>query len=256
VLKKLVKNQTFLVYRNSGNENIWYKRYEVPISKGMNILDALFYIQDYYDSSFAFRYACRGAICGSCGMTIDKIPLLACRTQISTIKKAKKPGNLPGFHFGEYKNWDKEKEILIEPLPNMNVIRDLIVDMDPFWKFYREVEPYFTKEWNDISPESLQSPKELNLIERLVYCILCGLCWACPVNSKNFEYLGPAQLAKSDRFIRDSRISKVNQESIISRVSKDDATPACEKYFVCNKVCPKNILPGLAIKDIRDNWIK
>jgi succinate dehydrogenase / fumarate reductase iron-sulfur subunit len=248
-------NQKFLVYRNSGNGSERYERYEVPLSKGMSVLDALFYIQDYYDSTFAFRYACRGAICGSCGISIDKIPMLACRTQVSTVKTAKKPVNLPDVVFGDITDWDQEKEILIEPLSNMTVIKDLVVDMEPFWKFYREVEPYFARDWNDNPPESTQSPKEIRLIERLLYCILCGICWMCPVNATNPNYLGPAQLAKSDRFLRDSRIDHDTQDQILSRVLQNDAVPACEKLFVCNKVCPKAVMPGTAIKDIRDDWI-
>jgi len=249
------EKQKFLVYRNLGNGVVRYERYEIPLTKSMSILDALFYIQDYLDSTFAFRYACRGAICGSCGMTIDKVPMLACRTQVSTVKTTKKPINLPEVIYGDTSDWDQDNEILIEPLPNMTVIKDLIVDMEPFWKFYREVEPYFTKDWNDIAPESSQSPNDMKSIERLVYCILCGICWMCPVNAKNSEYLGPAQLAKSDRFIRDSRVNNEKQEKILSRVLQNDAVPACEKFFVCNRVCPKAVMPGTAIKDIRDQWI-
>ena len=246
----------FLVYRNSGMGEIRYVRYEVPVLRGMSILEALFYIQDHYDSTFAFRYACRGAICGSCGMTVDKVPILACRQQVSTVKKTKKPVNLPEFNFGDHSDWDSENEILIEPLPNMTVLKDLIVDMEPFWKFYREIEPYFTREWKDIAPESAQSPNEMKKIERLVYCILCGVCWACPVTKNNPKYLGPAQLAKAERFISDSRVSKEKQEIIISRILKEDAVPACEKYFVCNRVCPKAVMPGTAIKNVRDKWLE
>ena len=249
------EKQKILVYRNLGEGSVRYERFEVPLSKSMSILDALFYIQDYHDSTFAFRYACRGAICGSCGMMIDKVPMLACRTQVSTVKTAKKPINLPEVVFGDTSDWDQENEILIEPLPNMKVSKDLVVDMEPFWKFYREVEPYFTNDWNDVVPETTQSPKEMKTIERLVYCILCGICWMCPVNARNIDYLGPAQLAKSDRFIRDSRVDSIKQERVVSRVLKDDAVPACEKLFVCNRVCPKGVMPGTAIKDIRDNWI-
>ncbi|MFW9876466.1 MAG: succinate dehydrogenase/fumarate reductase iron-sulfur subunit [Candidatus Thorarchaeota archaeon] len=249
------EKQKFLVYRNSGNGNIYYDKFEVPLSKGMSILEALFYIQDWYDSQLSFRYSCRGAICGSCGITIDKVPLLACRIQVAKVKTSKKPMNLPEFNFGNHPNWDTEAEILIEPLPNMTVLKDLVVDMNPFWRFYKEVEPYFTSELNDIAPESTQSPFQMKKIERLVYCILCGLCWACPINKKNPNYLGPAQLAKADRFIRDSRISDSKKNAVLSRVLKDDAVPACEKYFVCNRVCPKGVMPGTAIKDIRDNWL-
>jgi succinate dehydrogenase / fumarate reductase iron-sulfur subunit len=252
----MAKIQKFLSYRNSGNGNIHYDRFEVRISKRMSILDALFYIQDYFDSTLAFRYACRGAICGSCGVTIDKVPSLACRIQISTVKSAKKPINLPEFNFGELPVWDQENEILIEPLPNMTVLKDMVVDMEPFWKYYRETEPYFNREWKDIAPESGQSPPQMKKIEKLVYCILCGLCWACPVSNKNSNYLGPAQLAKAERFISDSRISKEKQSNIVSRVLKEDAVPACEKFFVCNRVCPKNVMPGTAIKNLRDRWIE
>ena len=252
----MVEKQKFLVYRNSGKEDVHYNRFEVPVPKGMSILEALFYIQDYLDSTLAFRYACRGAICGSCGMTIDKVPLLACRTQISTVKKAKKPIILPEFNFGGLPGWDQESEILIEPLPNMTILKDLVVDMEPFWKFYSEVEPFFNREWKDIAPESAQFPSQMKKIERLIYCILCGLCWACPVSKKNPNYLGPAQLAKAERFISDSRISTGKQDSIVSRVLNDDAVPACEKYFACNRVCPKGVMPGTAIKDIRDKWKK
>ena len=251
----MVKNQKFLIYRNPGNGNVNYERYEVPLKKGMSVLEALFYIQDHYDSTLAFRYACRGAICGSCGMTVDKVPSLACRVQVSKIKTLKKPSNLPEIKFGDLPSWDQKVEILIEPMPNMKVIKDLIVDMEPFWKFYHEIEPYLENEWSDNTPESQQSPSEMKKIERLVYCILCGLCWACPVNRINSNYLGPAQLAKADRFINDSRISAAQQKSILTRVYKEDAVPACQKYFVCNRVCPKNVMPGTAIKDIRDNWM-
>jgi succinate dehydrogenase / fumarate reductase iron-sulfur subunit len=222
----------------------------------MTILDALFYIQDHFDSTLAFRYACRGAICGSCGITIDKVPNLACRVQVKSIKEIKEPLKLPEFKFGEHPGWDSNNEILIEPLPNMKILKDLVVDMDPFWKFYREVEPYFTRVYNDVAPESNQSPNEMKTIERLVYCILCGLCWACPVNTKNSDYLGPAQLAKAERFISDSRLSEDKQKAIISRIIKKDAVPACEKYFVCNRVCPKGVMPGTAINNLRNNWIK
>ena len=245
----------FLVYRNSGDGNTRYERYIVPIFKGISVLEALFYIQDHYDSTLAFRYACRGAICGSCGLTVDKVPMLACRAQVSAVKTAKKPINLPEFNFGNHSDWDKDGEILIEPLPNMNVLKDLVVDMEPFWKFYRETEPYFSRAWNNIAPESKQSPEQIKIIERLVYCILCGLCWSCPVNKKNQNYLGPAQLAKADRFINDSRINKAKQEAIVTRIIKEDAVPACEKFFICNRVCPKDVMPGTAIKDIRDKWI-
>ncbi|MHA2357899.1 MAG: succinate dehydrogenase/fumarate reductase iron-sulfur subunit [Candidatus Heimdallarchaeaceae archaeon] len=252
----MAKLKRFLIYRSEPkNKKSKYERYDIPIRAGMTILDALFYIQDHHDSTLTFRYSCRGAICGSCGLIVDKVPVLACRTQIESFKSSKKPPKLPKFNFGELSDWDKANEILIEPLPNMEVVRDLVVDMKPFWKFYKQVKPYFTKKWKDTAPEKKQKPKDANAIEHLVYCILCGLCWSCPVNAKNKDYLGPAQLAKAYRFITDTRVTKNPRESIIERVKLDDGVPACKQQFVCNRVCPRGVRPGTAIKKIKDKWM-
>jgi succinate dehydrogenase / fumarate reductase iron-sulfur subunit len=252
----MVNFQEFLVFRKKYKEESYYERFKVPLIKGMSVLEALFYIQDHLDSSLAFRFACRGAICGSCGMTIDKFPQLACKTQVLSVKSSKKPPKLPELTFGNVPtDWNEEEEILIEPLPNMKIVKDLVVDMDPFWSFYYEVKPYFTREYNDIQPESLQTPKDARSIEHLVYCILCGICWTCPVNAKNFQYIGPMALAKAFRFIADSRLSDEHRSTIIDRVSDENAVPACEKHYVCNRVCPKNVRPGTAIKDIREDWL-
>ncbi|MHA2248152.1 MAG: succinate dehydrogenase/fumarate reductase iron-sulfur subunit [Candidatus Hodarchaeales archaeon] len=252
----MTSKQKFLIYRKNPNDNNpRYERYEIPIKKRMSVLEALFFIQDNFDLGLAFRYSCRGAICGSCGMTIDKLPQLACKTQVTSIKTARKPSRLPELIFGDLPNWDEENEILVEPLPNMNVIKDLVVDMEPFWEFYEEVKPYFTREWKDSAPESLQAPEEARSIEHLVYCILCGVCWMCPVNATNPQYLGPAAIAKAYRFIADTRFTEEQRSSVVARVSNVDGVPACEKHYVCNRVCPKNVRPGTAIKDIREKYL-
>ncbi len=246
--------QTFLVYRNDGNGSPSYERYTVSVKSGMTILDALFYIQDHFDPSLAFRYACRGAICGSDALTINKWPRLACKTQIAFLKEneREKKKKIPELYFGEVPNWNEETEILIEPLPHMNVVKDLVVDMEPFWKFYREIMPYFDANWVDQAPEKKQTPKDAKSIEHLIYCVLCGACWACPVSAKNKNYLGPAQLAKAERFISDTRLSPEHREKVNSRVMKEDGVPACEKIYTCSRVCPKGVRPGTAIKKLRE----
>jgi succinate dehydrogenase / fumarate reductase iron-sulfur subunit len=247
---------SFLVYRKDiDSDTPHYEHYDVPIFQGMNLLEALFYIQDHLDSTFAFRYSCRGAICGSCGVTVDKIPTLACRSLVATVKTTKKPINIPEYTFGDVpEDWDRENEILVEPLPNMRIVKDLVVDMGPFWRFYREARPYFTRAWNDQPPESEQSFDDARSVEHLIYCILCGICWACPVNSKNPEYFGPAALAKGYRFLSDTRNTEDSRQSILESISQENGAPACEKYFVCNRVCPKLVNPGTAIQDIRKGY--
>jgi succinate dehydrogenase / fumarate reductase iron-sulfur subunit len=189
--------------------------------------------------------------------------MLACKTQISSVNEIIQPiekfirSKNIDFIYGDVPEWDREHEILIEPAPNMRVIKDLVVDLEKFWNHFREIEPFFTREWNYKQPESKQSPEQMERIERYVYCILCGLCWACPVSNKNPNYLGPAQLAKASRFVYDSRIQHEKQNSIVSRVMKEDGVPACERYFICNQVCPKNVMPGTAInQELRKDWSK
>lgn len=247
----MLKEKTFVIFRQKDSNSIpTYERYSVPLTKGMTVLEALFYIQDHLDSSLAFRYSCRGAICGSCALTINKFPQLACKTQVDPIEMIKHP-RVPTLVFGEITDWNPETEILIEPLPNMPILKDLVVDMDTFWKFYKEVKPYFEREIKDTAPESKQSHDDARRIEQLIYCILCGICWTCPVTGKNKNYLGPAALAKSFRFIDDTRLSANHREEILTRVMQVDGVPACDKIFACNAVCPKGVMPGTAIEKIR-----
>ena len=245
------QEKTFIVFRKAPEQDQpKYQRYTIPITPSMTILEALFYIQDHLDTTLAFRYACRGAICGSCGMTINKLPQLACNVQVLSLDQ-KIPQQVPDLVFGDVPNWDKENEILIEPLPNMEIIKDLVVDMAPFWQFYREVKPFFNKKWKDVVPETQQSPKEIKEIERYIFCVLCGICWTCPVSAKNKKYLGPAALAKAHRFHADSRATKGHREEILERSTLEDGISACERIFACNAVCPKGVKPGTAIALIR-----
>ncbi|MEA2070186.1 MAG: succinate dehydrogenase/fumarate reductase iron-sulfur subunit [Asgard group archaeon] len=246
------KKVIFHVYRQKEkNGKNYYDTFEIPVQQGMTVLEGLFYIQDHLDSSLAFRYSCRGAICGSCGMTINKFPQLACKTQILPIEH-KKRKRVPKLTFSKNEpKWNPKKELLIEPLPNMEVIKDLIVDMETFWAFYKKIQPYFSREITDQPPESKQSPEQAQKIEHLVYCILCGLCWTCPVSGKKPQYYGPAALAKGFRFIDDSRLSEKQRKNILDNAMNENGVPLCERIFACNEVCPKNVRPGTAIQKIR-----
>lgn len=162
---------------------------------------------------------------------------------------------MPEYVFSEVpEDWDEETEVLVEPLPNMQVIKDLIVDMDAFWEFYGKAHPYFTRAWNDQPPESIQDPANARFVEHLIYCILCGICWVCPVNAKNPNYFGPAALAKAYRFMSDDRNTDDSRQNILNTVTNGNAVPSCEKFFVCNRVCPKGVNPGTAIQDIRKDY--
>jgi len=250
--RKMHQEQTFVIYRQEDKDSSsHYERYTINVKPGMTVLDALFTIQDQCDPSLAFRYSCRGSICGSCGMTINKFPQLACKTQISRLHENDHP-KFTELRFGAVDNdeWDEDTEILVEPLPNMLVEKDLVVNMDRFWKFYREVKPYFVRSWKDDPPESKQTPEEAHRMEHLIYCIMCGLCWTCPVSAKNKLYLGPAALAKAYRFVIDTRLSEDQKNKILDQANQKNGIPACESVFACNRVCPKGVKPGTAIRDM------
>ncbi len=226
-----------------------YDLYKIQERKGMTILDALFQIQDRMDASLAFRYSCRGAVCGSCAMLINKEPRLACRTQITLIQteslKLKPFPPISEVPSG----WNPEKEILIEPLPNLPILKDLVVDMNRFYQAIQELEL-----WSDsVSGEAprTQSPEDREKIRRYVNCILCAICYgSCPINHENEQYVGPAALAKAYRFNQDSR--SPNPERYLESAKGDHGAPLCDLVMNCVKACPKGVAPGGAIRKMKE----
>lgn len=233
----------FKIKRFDG-ENSKFDLFEVNPEPHMSVLEALFRIQDEEDSTLAFRYSCRGAVCGSCAMMINKKLRLACRTQVSEVAGEKVlsisaygPIAKPEIKMGP--------EILIEPLPNLPLIKDLIVDMKPFFKHYEYVRPWFE---NDPKPgkENKMSQEEVKKVDKYAACILCGLCYgACPVSSRNENYLGPAALAKAWRFYADSRYQ--NGDRMLTRVDIERGVWACNHVYRCVEACPRQVPPTNAI---------
>ncbi|MHA1771768.1 MAG: succinate dehydrogenase/fumarate reductase iron-sulfur subunit [Candidatus Thorarchaeota archaeon] len=241
----------FRVARSRSGEKIsHYDLYKVDVKKGMTVLDALFQIQNYMDPSLSFRYSCRGAVCGSCAMLINKVPRLACRTQIlelaDTEVKLKPFLALTEAPLG----WNPETEVLVEPLPNLPILKDLIVDMAPFFDALKQLELWVVPK-EGTEPRK-QSPEERKLIDRYVNCILCGLCYgSCPVNAEHKEYLGPAALAKSWRFYQDTRIEE--RERYLQAALAPNGAPLCDLVMNCVRVCPKDVAPGGAIRRIKQS---
>jgi succinate dehydrogenase / fumarate reductase iron-sulfur subunit len=228
-----------------------YDVYELDPHPGMTVLEALFYIQDRLDPSLSFRYSCRGAVCGNCAMLINKFPQLACRTQVIELLKGIAYPELDPYHAitgGEM--WDPENEILVEPLPNLPIIKDLVVDMREFFKMYESISPVLKSDDDATEHERLMDPSEVHELEKYTNCILCATCFgACPVSSKDPDFLGPAALAKLFRFISDPRDSGGSDRLEIA----DDRKGwwGCKFHTNCKKVCPKGVPPNLAIGKAR-----
>lgn len=226
-----------------------YDLYKVETRKGLTVLDALFQIQDRMDPSLSFRYSCRGAVCGSCAMLINGEPRLACRMQIASVFSADlKLKPFPALQSNP-QGWNPETEILVEPLPNLPILKDLVVDMT---RFYETLERM--KLWADPSDDEhgrIQLPEERGRIDRLVNCILCAICYgSCPVNAEKEEYVGPASLAKAWRFHEDTRTP--NPKRYLMVAQKENGAPLCELVMNCVKACPKDVAPGGAIRKIKD----
>jgi len=227
----------FKIKRYDGEKG-WYDIFEVKQLPHMSVLEALFQIQYEQDSSLAFRYSCRGAVCGSCAMLINRKQRLACRTQVSEIADERVltispygPIAKPEIKMGD--------EILVEPLPNLPLIKDLIVDMKPFFKHYEAIKPGFEEE-DTVSKENFMSQDDVKKVDKYAACILCGLCYgACPVASRDRDYLGPAALANAWRFYADTRYHHKGQ--MLKRVDIRTGVWGCDEVYRCVEVCPKQV---------------
>lgn len=226
----------------------WFDTFEVKTVPHMSVLEVLFKIQDEQDSSLAFRYSCRGAVCGSCAMHINKRQRLACRTQVSEIS-GERVFNLTKYGALAKLETKTGNEILIEPLPSLPVIKDLIVDTEPFFKHYEDIEPWFVEKETLPDNEVLMSPKDLEKIHSFAGCILCGICYGtCPSFARDKDFIGPAVLAKAWRFYADPRNNNISD--ILDKVDSTNGVWACDEVYRCVEVCPKNVPPTNAITSL------
>ena len=212
----------------------WIETFQVEIRKGMNLLEALLHLQDEQDGTLAFRYSCRGAVCGSCAMKVNGELVLACRTHVEDLL---------------------EGPALIEPLPSFSVLRDLIVNMSAFFNHYRKMEPYLHGKPVSPQTEYMMDEDERKEIDPYIQCILCGICFgSCPAFEKDPIFIGPAVLAKAYRFLTDPRDRR--DEEILKAVNSQQGVWGCKTVFNCVKVCPKEVPPTHAIIKMRRKLLK
>lgn len=200
-----------------------YDTFAVEVQPTDRILDCLNKIRWEQDSSLAYRMSCGHGICGSDGMTINGISALACQKLV--------------------KDYPQDKEILIEPLSVFTVVKDLVVDMEPFFERQKSVHPpagiRLTEAEQD--KEHGQTPEQRLAFDDDLKCIMCACCTsACPVNQKEDPtYVGPAAVIRAHRYIFDSRIKDTIQRLAI--MDQPHGAWSCKGYFKCTQVCPKEI---------------
>ncbi|KJE48638.1 MULTISPECIES: succinate dehydrogenase iron-sulfur subunit [Acidiplasma] len=224
-----------MVKRRNEHGDEYYDNYNVPADKASTVLEALLYIKENIDQTLSFRYSCRMEICGSCGMEINGRPRMACSTQLASLHS---------------------DIIKISPLPHYNVIKDLVVDFDPFFDKYKKVKPYIIRDDDgNYSAEIPQTPEQFNEFKGYAQCIKCGLCMAaCPVVGTDENYLGPAPLTALFRYNIDNR-----DQGIMYRIdiaNSDDGTSRCHFAGECTEACPKDVRPSFAIQKLRVQGLK
>jgi len=203
------------------------------IKPGMMLLDALLLLKAQ-DESLTFRRSCGEGVCGSDGMNINGRNALACVTPLAGLKTP----------------------IEVRPLPGVPVIRDLVVDLEPFYRQYRAVMPYLVN--NDPEPEveHRQSPAEREQLDGLYECILCACCTtSCPSFWWNPDkFLGPAALLQSWRFLADSRDQATDER--LADLDGPFKLFRCHTIMNCVEVCPKGLNPTRAIGRIKELMLK
>jgi len=217
----------FKIYRRSneksGIEKVKFNRQEC----GPMVLDALIYIKENIDRSLSFRRSCREGICGSCAMNINGKNRLACLTPI-------------------------EETNTIFPLPHMPILRDLIPDMNTFYKQYKEIKPWLHNDKVVGESENLQTIEERKKLDGMYECILCACCsTSCPSYwwSSNDGYLGPAVLMQAYRWIEDSRDN--NTKERIEQMNDAMKLFRCKTIMNCSDTCPKGLNPGQSIGKLK-----
>lgn len=220
-----VQKVDILRYDPKINTEPYKQTFEVPADDTSSVLDALMYIKDHLDKDLSFRWSCRMAICGSCGMMINNYPKLACKTFLR----------------------DYPDGLLIEPLANFPIEKDLIVDMTPFVERLEALKPYIIG--NDRKPEdgpNNQTPEQMAKYKQFAACINCGLCYAaCPQFGLNPEFLGPAAITLAHRYNLDSRDNGKTER--MKLLNGEKGVWGCTFVGFCSEVCPKNVDPAAAV---------
>jgi succinate dehydrogenase / fumarate reductase iron-sulfur subunit len=206
----------------------YFEEFPFEAAGKKSVLEALMEIRNNQDCTLAFRYSCREAICGACAMVINGKFDLACRTMVEALNTS---------------------VIIVEPLPNLEIQKDLLVDMSPFWEAVSRIGPYL---FSGDQPEGGYriEDKVMERIEQYTNCILCACCYSvCPVVARDERYVGAAALAKLCRFVQDPRDKRPYPR--LAEVNAQGGVWSCDTVLRCNEVCPKSVRPADGIEALR-----
>jgi len=207
-----------------------WQEYTIEADPKDRVLDSLLHIKRTLDGTLTFRYSCAHGVCGSDGMIINGINRLACQVLIQDLKS---------------------RTIKVEPLKGYQVVKDLVVDFDPFFESLEKVKPYLINDELPPSRERKQSIKERERFDDTTKCIMCGICTtSCPSFWANGDYLGPAAIVNAHRFIFDTRDH--GEQERLEVLNDRDGVWRCHTIFNCTDACPREINVTQAIADVKN----
>ncbi len=210
-----------------------WEDYRVQVDESDRVLDALHQVRWYTDGSLAFRRSCAHGVCGSDAMVINGSNRLACVLLISEVGHS----------------------LTVEPLRGLPVLKDLVVDMEPFFEQYKSVKPWLVNDHDPGDRERLQSPEDRRRFDDTTKCILCAACTtSCPVFWANDSYVGPAAIVNAHRFVYDSRDEAAAERLEI--LDDRSGTWACRTAFNCTDACPRGIKVTEAIEDVKRSLLR
>ena len=233
MLKNLTKTLKIYRFNPSIDKKPYYQHFKINLAEcGPMLLDGLIKIKNELDSSLSFRRSCREGICGSCAMNVDGVNTLAC---LSPMDK-------------------NEKEIVINPLPHMYVVKDLVPDMTNFYQQYKSIKPWLIQDEKNKpkeNQENIQSQEDRAELRDMDKCILCACCsTACPSYWWNSDkYLGPAVLMQANRWVKDSRDDGTKER--LEQLRDPFSLYRCHTIMNRTKTCPKGLNPGKAVADLK-----
>jgi len=219
-----------LRYNPEVSEESRWESYQVTAEPTDRVLDALHKVKWDLDGSLSFRRSCGHGVCGSDAMRINGKNRLACKTLLKDVNPS--------------------EPITVEPIKGLPVLKDLVVDMEPFFDAYRSMMPFLVTSGNEPTRERLQSQKDRDRFDDTTKCILCAACTtSCPVYWTDGQYFGPQAIVGAHRFIFDSRDEGTDQRLEI--LNDQEGVWRCRTTFNCTEACPRGIEVTKAIQEVK-----
>jgi len=239
-------------FKPEDREGPYWESFDVDLDPTLSVLDGLLQAKDRDDGSLAVRCSCRAAICGSCGVKINGQSTLACKTMLEEAQSYAESHVVAAQAGGDKTKGNGRSEIVVEPMGNMPVIKDLITDMEStHWKKVRRVTPWLLPEGDPPAREYVVPPESMIDVTQSMACIQCGACVSsCLSMEADPEFIGPAALAKAYRFVGDPRDAET-KERLHDLAQDPHGIYDCTHCFSCIDACPKGVAPMDQIMRLR-----